>query len=235
VTPNIDVVKRGTLIGFATKFGSKLGGILAWRNLSQSSVLPTTTTRVVSIPQMVFTNSITTSHVNMIADWPLMSSMVVGRYINIDVVHPRRGYWKPFAIIAPILDHKDGHYVKLNMVTLKYRNLKKNVDPNVHVRVFNSIIKANAKTFEEYIINAFSYTLRNTTFGAIITFQNFLTIFFRSLHKHFANIIERFRMMSKYTWSWRTWSKKRLRGWRFTMSKFRSWLMVYKYQPHTIF
>jgi hypothetical protein len=29
VTPNIDVVKRGTLIGFATKFGSKLGGILA--------------------------------------------------------------------------------------------------------------------------------------------------------------------------------------------------------------
>jgi hypothetical protein len=47
----------------------------------------------------------------------------------------------------------------LNMVILKYHNLKKNVDLNVHVRMFNSVTKANAKTFEEYIINAFSYTL----------------------------------------------------------------------------
>jgi hypothetical protein len=29
--------------------------------------------------------------------------------------------------------------------------------------MFNFVIKANAKTFEEYIINAFSYMLRNTT------------------------------------------------------------------------
>jgi len=37
------------------------------------------------------------------------------------------------------------------------------VDPNVHVTMFNSIVKVNAKTFEEYIINAFNYTLRDTT------------------------------------------------------------------------
>jgi len=37
-----------------------------------------------------------------------------------------------------------------NKVALKYLDLKKNVDPNVHVKVFNSAMKANAKTFEEY-------------------------------------------------------------------------------------
>jgi hypothetical protein len=47
------------------------------------------------------------------------------------------------------------------MVAFKYLDFKKDVDPNVHVRVFNFIVKAIAKTFEEYIINAFSYTLRN--------------------------------------------------------------------------
>jgi hypothetical protein len=49
------------------------------------------------------------------------------------------------------------------MVALKYPDFKKDVDPNVHVRMFNSVVKANAKTFEEYIINVFSYTLRDTT------------------------------------------------------------------------
>jgi hypothetical protein len=46
-------------------------------------------------------------------------------------------------------------------VAFKYHDFKKNVDPDVHVRMFNFTMKANAKTFEEYIINAFSYTLRN--------------------------------------------------------------------------
>jgi hypothetical protein len=63
--PNIDVVKRGVIIGFAAKLGSRLGGVLVLKNLSQSSALPTSTTRVVGTPQMVFTNSITTIHVNM--------------------------------------------------------------------------------------------------------------------------------------------------------------------------
>jgi hypothetical protein len=34
---------------------------------------------------------------------------------------------------------------------------------NAHVKVFQAAIRANGKTFEEYIINAFSYTLRETT------------------------------------------------------------------------
>jgi len=55
--------------------------------------------------------------------------------------------------------------VRLNKVTIKYPDFKKDAsaDVDVHVRVFNFTMKANAETFEKYIINAFSYTLRNTT------------------------------------------------------------------------
>jgi len=112
---------------------------------------------------MVLTNLITTIHGNMTFNWPLMNSMVVGKYKSANAMHPRRGYWEPFAIITPILDHRDGHYVRPNKVTIKYLDFKKMVDPNVHVTMFNSIVKVNAKTFEEYIINAFNYTLRDTT------------------------------------------------------------------------
>jgi hypothetical protein len=45
--------------------------------------------------------------------------------------------------------------------TLKYPHYKKDVDPNVHVRVFQTVVKANGKTFEEYIINAFNYIERD--------------------------------------------------------------------------
>ncbi len=64
VTPSMDVVKRGVLIGSIEKLGSGLGGILARKKLSGSSALPTTTIRVVGTPQMVFTNLIMTTHVN---------------------------------------------------------------------------------------------------------------------------------------------------------------------------
>jgi hypothetical protein len=45
------------------------------------------------------------------------------------------------------------------MVALKYPDFKKDVNLDVHVRMSNFVVKENAKTFEEYIINAFSYTL----------------------------------------------------------------------------
>ncbi len=47
------------------------------------------------------------------------------------------------------------------MVILKYLDFKKNVDLDVHVRMFNYVVKKNAETSEEYIINVFSYTLKN--------------------------------------------------------------------------
>jgi hypothetical protein len=111
---------------------------------------------------MVFTNLIMTIHVNRNANWPLMSSMVIGRYKNVNAINPKKWYKKPSTIIIPIFNHKDGHYVRPNNVALKYPDFKKNVDPNSHVKMFNSTVKANVKTYEEYIINAFSYMLKNT-------------------------------------------------------------------------
>jgi hypothetical protein len=68
VAPNIDVVKRGVLIGFATKLASGSSGVLARRNLNRSSTLPTTTIKVIGIPQVVFINLIMTIHGNMITN-----------------------------------------------------------------------------------------------------------------------------------------------------------------------
>jgi hypothetical protein len=41
---------------------------------------------------MVFTNLMTTTHVNKTTNWTLMSSMVVGGYKNANVTNPRGGY-----------------------------------------------------------------------------------------------------------------------------------------------
>jgi hypothetical protein len=65
VVPNIDVVKKGVLIGSATKLGNRSNGVLVVRNLRQNSALLTSITKVVGILQIVFTNSITTTHENM--------------------------------------------------------------------------------------------------------------------------------------------------------------------------
>jgi hypothetical protein len=50
VGPNMDVVRKGILIGFAAKLGGGLGGISTGKNLNQSSTLPIVTTRVVGTP-----------------------------------------------------------------------------------------------------------------------------------------------------------------------------------------
>ncbi len=105
-------------------------------------------TRVVATPQIVFTNPIRTTHVR-----PLMSSITIGGYKNIDVENSKGGHREPSIIIHGIPTHRNGHFVKWNKVTLKYFDLKKDVDPYAHVKVFNFIVKANVETFEEYIIN----------------------------------------------------------------------------------
>jgi hypothetical protein len=68
VTPNINVVKRGILIGFLAKFHNGSNGVSVVRNLTRSSTLPTIITKVIGTPQMVFTSSIMTTHVNKIAN-----------------------------------------------------------------------------------------------------------------------------------------------------------------------
>jgi len=51
VAPSIDVVRRGILIESTTKLGSESCGVLAGRNLRQSSRLPAVIIGVVGIPQ----------------------------------------------------------------------------------------------------------------------------------------------------------------------------------------
>jgi hypothetical protein len=92
IAPNIDVVKMGILIGSATKLGNGSNGVSIVRSLNQSSTLPIATTGIVRKPQMVFTNPISTTHVNMIINWPLMSSMAARGCRSADVVNPKRGY-----------------------------------------------------------------------------------------------------------------------------------------------
>jgi hypothetical protein len=72
---------------------SGLGGVSTKRNLNWNMTLPTTTIRVVTTPQMVFTNSIMTTHVNRNLGRPPMSSMVVGGYKIVDVTNSRGRYW----------------------------------------------------------------------------------------------------------------------------------------------
>jgi hypothetical protein len=72
--------------------------------------------------------------------------MVLGRCKIVDAMDSRGGYQEP------ILDHRIGHYVRPNKVALKYPNFKNDVDPHAHVKMFNFVVKENAKTFEEYII-----------------------------------------------------------------------------------
>jgi hypothetical protein len=51
-----------------------------------------------------------------------MNLMATGRYRNANAMNPRGGYREPSTIITPIPNHKDGHYVRPNMVALKYPN-----------------------------------------------------------------------------------------------------------------
>jgi hypothetical protein len=72
--------------------GSRLGGVSIGRNPSQSSTLPTTTTRVVGIPQMVFTNMLMAAHGNKTIDQPLINLMVVGGCKNANAMYSKGGY-----------------------------------------------------------------------------------------------------------------------------------------------
>jgi hypothetical protein len=77
--------------------------------------------------------------------------------------NPKGGYWKPSIVTQGTFDHRNGYYVKPNKVAFKSLDFKKNVDLDAHVIMFNSVVKANVIFFEKYVINVFSYTLKNMT------------------------------------------------------------------------
>ncbi len=68
ITPSMNAIRGGILIGSTTNLGNGSGGVSVARNLSQSLGPPIATTGVVGTPHMVFTNLIMTTHVNKIAN-----------------------------------------------------------------------------------------------------------------------------------------------------------------------
>jgi hypothetical protein len=78
--------------------------------------------------------------VNKTTYQPLMSSIAVKGYRSANVMNRKIGYWEPFVVTTLIPNQKNGHYVRPNKVAFKYHDFKKDVNPNVHVKVFNSTI-----------------------------------------------------------------------------------------------
>ncbi len=66
------------------------------------------------------------------------------RYKNISVEDPKGRHQEPFVKTQGILDHRNGRFVRPNRVALKYPNFKKDVNLDVHVKVFNFVVKASA-------------------------------------------------------------------------------------------
>jgi len=200
VVPIAYFIKSGILIGSTANLGCGLGRVSTRRNLSKSLGILVVIIGVVATPHMVFTNPIMITHVNKTINQPLMNSMVARWYISIDARNLRRGYQKPSIVTTRITNNKNGHSMKPNMVTLKYPNFKKYVDPNIHVKMFNFVVKSNAKTFEEYIINVFNNMLKDI---ALDWCHNYMSKFpdynFWSSHKHFANVIRKLKMTKKIT------------------------------------
>ncbi len=56
-----------------------------------------------------------------------------------------------------------GSLAKPHRLAFKYPYYKKDAYLNSHVKIFHAGVRANGKTYEKYIINAFSYTLKKMT------------------------------------------------------------------------
>jgi len=64
-------------------------------------------------------------------------------------------------MIQGIPDYRNPHFVRPNKVAFKCFHFKKDVELNVHVKIFNFKMKVNVKTSKIYIINVFSYMLKD--------------------------------------------------------------------------
>ncbi len=119
---------------------------------------------------------------------------------------------------------------------MKYLDYKKDANPNVHVRVFNATVRANGETSKEYIINAFSYTLKKMALDLchnyMLDFPNYiylkLTHTFCKCHQKIEND-EQIYMEFKHI------EQKEIECLRCILSAYKSWLMDCKHQPQTIF
>ncbi len=56
-----------------------------------------------------------------------------------------------------------GSVTKPHQSIFKYLKYNKDAYLDYHVRIFHVVVRANGETYEKYVINAFSYTLRKMT------------------------------------------------------------------------
>jgi hypothetical protein len=50
----------------------------------------------------------------------------------------------------------------------------------------------------------------------------------------FVNDTKKFKMMNKFTYSWKTWSKRRMKEWKFIMKDYWSWPIVFNTRQQII-
>jgi hypothetical protein len=49
-----------------------------------------------------------------------MNLMAIGGFRSLDAENPKGGYREPSIVTTKIHDHRNGHFVRLNRVALKY-------------------------------------------------------------------------------------------------------------------
>ncbi len=117
-------------------------------------------------PQTMYIASIITTQANRFVGWPLSIPLKCEQHRTGSVVNTIVG----------------GSMAKPYWSTLKYPYYKKNAGLDAQVRVFQTIVKANGKTLEEYIINVFNYTLREMTLDLCHNYMlEFLECIFKKL------------------------------------------------------
>jgi hypothetical protein len=101
--------------------------------------------------------------------------------------------------------------------------------------VFNFIGKANVETSEEFIINVFSYMLKDIALDWCHNYMSeFLDHIFSKLTHAFCKRHWNIQNDKQIYIELKNMKQEEIKGWRFIMKGFRSWFMVYKYQPQIV-
>jgi hypothetical protein len=96
-------------------------------------------------------------------------------------------------------------------------------------------MKANVENSKEYIINAFSYTLKDIALDWCHNYMlEFLDHTFSKLTHAFCKRHWKIQNDKQIYIELKNMKQEEIKGWRFIMKEFRSWFMVYKYQPQIV-
>jgi hypothetical protein len=91
--------------------------------------------------------------------------------------------WYQQHVVQPILEPT----TKLPYKKLQYPTYVKNINLDVHIKVFKKAIKANGETMEANVINLFCFTFKIFLNGEKILSKTIQIAFLKSWNKHFAS------------------------------------------------